>query len=69
MSLTDVPLPPTAAATDTTTSTMKPEDAVPYVWSECQPPPETVLKMWAEVGNKLDKESTGELSSLSSRVQ
>ena len=39
---------------------MNSEEAVPYIWAECQPPSDQVLKMWYEVGNKLDKESTGE---------
>ena len=39
---------------------MNSEEAVPYIWSECQPPSDRVLKVWSEVGNKLDKESTGE---------
>ena len=42
------------------TATMNSEEAVPYIWSECQPPSDQVLKMWYEVGNKLDKDSTGE---------
>ena len=43
-----------------TTATMNAEDIiVPYIWAECQPPSDQVLKMWYEVGNKLDKESTG----------
>jgi len=37
---------------------MNSEEAVPYIWSECQPPSDRVLKVWSEVGNKLDKEST-----------
>eukprot|EP00536_Pseudo-nitzschia_multiseries_P011383 jgi/Psemu1/326427/estExt_fgenesh1_pg.C_3830003 len=37
---------------------MNSEETVPYNWSECQPPSDEVLKLWAEVGNKLDKEST-----------
>ncbi|VEU44224.1 unnamed protein product [Pseudo-nitzschia multistriata] len=39
-------------------TTMSSEDAVPYIWSECQPPPTRVLKLWTEVGNKLDREAT-----------
>lgn len=39
---------------------MNAEEAVPYIWEERPPPPEQVLKLWYEVGNKLDKESTGE---------
>jgi len=41
---------------------MNSDDAVPYIWSECQPPSDAVLKMWYEVGNKLDKDSTGKES-------
>ena len=44
----------------TAATTMNAEEAVPYIWEERPPPPEQVLKMWYEVGNKLDKESTGE---------
>lgn len=43
-----------------TAATMNAEEAVPYIWEERPPPPEQVLKLWYEVGNKLDKESTGE---------
>eukprot|EP00537_Pseudo-nitzschia_pungens_P003953 CAMPEP_0172367922 /NCGR_PEP_ID=MMETSP1060-20121228/24635_1 /TAXON_ID=37318 /ORGANISM="Pseudo-nitzschia pungens, Strain cf. cingulata" /LENGTH=3187 /DNA_ID=CAMNT_0013092347 /DNA_START=34 /DNA_END=9597 /DNA_ORIENTATION=- len=39
-------------------TTMNTEETVPYIWSECQPPSDRVLKLWSEVGNKLDKEST-----------
>jgi hypothetical protein len=53
MSPTDVPL------YSMVTATMNSEEAVPYIWSECQPPSDQVLKMWYEVGNKLDKDSTG----------
>ena len=55
MSRTDVP-PYSMMPT-----TMNAEEAVPYIWSECQPPSDQVLKMWYEVGNKLDKDSTGEI--------
>ena len=51
-------LPPTTAEV-TTTLTIT-EEAVPYIWAECQPPPEETLQLWVEVGNKLEKESTGE---------
>lgn len=43
-----------------TAATMNAEEAVPYIWEERPPPPEQVLKLWYEVGNKLDKESKGE---------
>ena len=39
---------------------MNTEEAVPYIWEEGPPPSEQVLKLWYEVGNKLDKESKGE---------
>ena len=58
MSRTDVPLYSMIPAT------MNAEEAVPYIWSECQPPSDQVLKMWYEVGNKLDKDSTGEIENI-----
>jgi hypothetical protein len=58
MSPTDVPLH------SMMTATMNSEEAVPYIWSECQPPSDQVLKMWYEVGNKLDKDSTGEFQKM-----
>jgi hypothetical protein len=54
-SSTNVPLPPEAEVVAT-----KEEEAVPYIWDECQPPSEETLQVWVEVGNKLDKEATGE---------
>jgi hypothetical protein len=54
-SSTNVPLPPEAEVVVT-----KDEEAVPYIWDECQPPSEETLQVWIEVGNKLDKEATGE---------
>ena len=51
-------LPPTTA--EATTTLTKPEEAVPYIWAECHPPAEETLQLWVEVGNKLEKEATGE---------
>lgn len=55
-SSTNVPLPPEAEVV----ATKEEEEAVPYIWDECQPPSEKTLQVWVEVGNKLEKEATGE---------
>lgn len=59
-SSTNVPLPPEAEVLLTKKKVVVEEEAVPYIWDECQPPSEETLQVWIEVGNKLDKEATGE---------
>jgi hypothetical protein len=61
-------VPTTIADVTTTTATAskaeeEPERMLlpPYIWDACQPPSEDTLQLWVEVGNKLDKESTGKL--------
>jgi hypothetical protein len=56
-SSTNVPLPPEAEVVATKEEE---EETVPYIWDECQPPSEKTLQVWVEVGNKLEKEATGE---------